>query len=50
MLGLEGDLVPASEPSPTPSEINRDLARFPPSPPESEETHHVEYECYVSCF
>jgi hypothetical protein len=44
MSGPEGSLLLPSEPSPTPSEIDRDLARFPPSPPESEETHHDEYE------
>jgi hypothetical protein len=43
MSGLEEDLLPASEPSPTPSEIDRDLAQFPPSPPESTaEAQHVE--------
>jgi hypothetical protein len=44
MSGPEGDLLPTSEPSPTPSEVNRDLARFPPSPPESENAQHIEYE------
>jgi hypothetical protein len=44
MSGPEGELVPPPEPSPTPSEIERDLARFPPSPPESEDIQHVEYE------
>jgi hypothetical protein len=42
MSGPEGDLLPPTEPSPTPSEIDRDLTRFPPSPPESEGTQHVE--------
>jgi hypothetical protein len=44
MSGPEGELLPPSEPSPTPSEVERDLARFPPSPPESEATQHIEYE------
>jgi hypothetical protein len=47
MSGPEGDLLPPAEPSPTPSEIDRDLARFPPSPPESEEIQHVEFEATV---
>jgi hypothetical protein len=47
MSGLEGDVLPSPEPSPTPSEIDRDLARFPPSPPESEEIQHVELEVAI---
>jgi hypothetical protein len=43
MMGLEGSLLLPKEPSPTPSEIDRDLALFPPSPPESEEIQHIEY-------
>jgi hypothetical protein len=44
MSGPEGELLPPSEPSPTPSEVERDLARFPSSPPESEATQNIEYE------
>jgi hypothetical protein len=47
MSGLEGELPPLAEPSPTPSEIDRDLACFPPSPLESEEIQHNELESAV---
>jgi hypothetical protein len=35
MLGPEGELLPGPEPSPTPLEIEEDLAYFPPSPPDT---------------
>jgi hypothetical protein len=44
MTGLEESLLPLDEPSPTPSEIDKDLTCFPPFPPESEEIQHKEYE------
>jgi hypothetical protein len=47
MLGFEGELLPPDEPSPTPSEIDRDLTCFPPSPPESEEIQHIKFEAAV---
>jgi hypothetical protein len=47
MSGPEGDLLPQAKPSPTPSEIDRDLTHFPPSLPESEGTQHVEFEATI---
>jgi hypothetical protein len=44
MTRPEEDLLLPVEPSPMPSEIGRDLARFPPSPPESREVQHEVYE------
>jgi hypothetical protein len=47
MSGPEEELLPPPEPSPTLSEVDTDLARFPPSPPKSERIQHVELEATI---